>query len=186
LKVAVLPRSAREDGIVDDDAMDGLVGICFYDFLFDILLVNGAEAKIETTGEGLAAKSYNISHAVADDLCMLADHIPPEPIAESPDKADFTTRLLGNRVIFILDVNFEFSGYQLRNRACALKLQAMALCQQYSQSYQFQEEKTNYSLLIACLRTVICVDLGSGVAICQKSHELWLVPELSKPFLDLC
>ena len=88
--------------------MDGLVGICFYDFLFDILLVNGAEAKIETTGEGLAAKSYNISHTVADDLCMLADHIPPEPIAESPDKVDFTTRLLGNHEIFILDVNFEF------------------------------------------------------------------------------
>jgi hypothetical protein len=96
--------------------MDGLVGICFYDFLFDILLVNGAEAKIETTGEGLAAKSYNISHAVADDLCMLADHIPPEPIAESPDKVDFTTRLLGNQVIFILDVKFEFPKLPIPRR----------------------------------------------------------------------
>jgi hypothetical protein len=120
LNVAVLPRGAREDGIVDDDAVDGLVGICINDFLFDILLVNGAEAKIETTGEELAAKSYTISNVAADDLCMLADHIPPEPFAESLDELDFATRLLGNQVMFILDVNFGFLEHQFRNRACAL------------------------------------------------------------------
>lgn len=60
LDVAVLARCSGEDGVVDDNAVDGFVGVSIDDLLFDLLLLDCAEVKIEPTREKSASSSSQI------------------------------------------------------------------------------------------------------------------------------
>jgi hypothetical protein len=50
LNVSVLPRGSRENWVVDDDAVDGFVGISINNFLFDLFLIYSPEEELEATG----------------------------------------------------------------------------------------------------------------------------------------
>ena len=57
LDVLVVRRVLREDGVVDDDAVDDLLVVGLHDFLLENLLVDGAEVKVEATaGKGLVSE----------------------------------------------------------------------------------------------------------------------------------
>jgi hypothetical protein len=81
LNVTVLPGGSRENRVVNDNTVDGLVGIGIDDFLLDVFLLNGPEAEIKATGEKSASKSSYISIQVRgksrvddDDLDILGDY----------------------------------------------------------------------------------------------------------------
>lgn len=59
LDIAVLSRGSRENGVVNNDAVDGLVGIGINDFLLNIFFLDSPEGEIKATGEKLAFKSQN-------------------------------------------------------------------------------------------------------------------------------
>jgi hypothetical protein len=55
LNIAVLTRGSREDGIVNDDALDGLIGVGFNDCLFNLVLFNNSEVELEAARKSLAS-----------------------------------------------------------------------------------------------------------------------------------
>lgn len=49
LDVAVLAGGTGEDGVVDDDAVDGGVGVCGEDCFFDAFFGDGSEVEVKAT-----------------------------------------------------------------------------------------------------------------------------------------
>jgi len=55
LDIAVLTRGSREDWIVNDDAVNGLIGVGFNDCLFDLVLFNNSEVELKAARKSLAS-----------------------------------------------------------------------------------------------------------------------------------
>ena len=68
LDVSVLPRGSREDWIVNDDTVNGFVGISIDDFLLDIFLFYSPKTEFEATKQKsakvslLSPQNYIASH----------------------------------------------------------------------------------------------------------------------------
>jgi hypothetical protein len=70
LNVSVLPRGSRENWVVDDDAVDGFVGISINNFLFDLFLIYSPEEELEATGGESVTDSCNRITAFAVESRM--------------------------------------------------------------------------------------------------------------------